>query len=95
MDRLEFSKSIDIDPIIQVKEYFDEIMGMYNLFGDYKNISITKNPNDISFDLLFKTEKEAKEMLNAVNGKSISLYYNDFTIMASDIDKCKITIYFK
>lgn len=76
MDRLEFSKSIGIDPELQIKNYFNEVMGMYNLFGKYKNISIQGSVSEqvVSFDLLFKDKKEAKELGVAINNTYTKIY---------------------
>ena len=40
MDRIEFSKSINIDPVTQVKNCFDEVMALYSLIEgiDYEYI---------------------------------------------------------
>lgn len=40
MDRIEFSKSINIDPVTQVKDCFDEVMALYDLIEgiDYEYI---------------------------------------------------------
>lgn len=88
MDRLQFSESVGIDPEIQLKEHFDEIMGMYNLFGEFENISI-KGPvkeESISFDLLFKDQKEAKELGTGINGNIIKIYGLLYTIHSSYSD---------
>lgn len=93
MDRIQFSESLDINPAIQVKNYFNEVMGMYNLFGEYDNVSIRGSVSDqsISFALSFKTEKEAKEMHKAVNGSRMPLY-GEFYSIQSICDKKILTI---
>lgn len=93
MDRLEFSESIDIDRTVQLKDFFNEIMGLYNLIADYKNVSVSGSVKDqeVSFDLLFKTEKESKEMHSLVNMKRIYLYGSSYMIN-SNINKKTLTL---
>ena len=82
MDRLEFSESVGVDPEIQLRRHFDEVMGMYNLFGEFENISIKGSVKEesISFDLLFKDQKEAKELGTAIDGNNIIIYGLLYTI---------------
>jgi len=85
MDRIEFSESLGVDPSTQIKEHFNQIMGMYNLFGEYENLTIrgSVDNKELSFALLFKTEKEAKDMHRAVDGCKLPLYGVDYRIHSS------------
>lgn len=93
VDRIEFSESLGVDPSTQIKQYFNEIMGVYNLFGEYENLSIKGSVNDqsMSFALLFKTEKEAKDMHSVVSGRKLQLYGELYKI-ASERSKKTLTI---
>lgn len=93
MDRIEFSESLGVEPSTQIKEYFNEIMGMYNLFGEYENLTIRGSVEDhiLSFALLFKTEKEAKDMHSVVDGRKLQLYGDNYKIH-SDRTKKTLTI---
>ena len=93
MDRIEFSKSLGVEPSTQIKEYFNEIMGIYNLFGEYENLTIRGSVKDevLSFALLFKTEKEAKDMHSVVDGRRLQLYGDDYRIH-SNRNKKTLTI---
>lgn len=93
MDRIEFSESLGVEPSTQIKEYFNEIMGIYNLFGEYENLTIRGSVKDevLSFALLFKTEKEAKDMHSVVDGRRLQLYGDDYRIH-SNRNKKTLTI---
>ena len=89
MDRIEFSESLGVDPSTQIKEYFNQVMGIYNLFGEYDNLTIKGSVEDhqLSFALLFKTEKEAKDMHGAVDGCKIQLYGEYYRIHSTRLKK--------
>ena len=57
MDRIEFAKSIDIDKVTQMKWFFNEIMGFYNLIEgynyDYIHGSIDEVKKTIKFTVSF------------------------------------------
>lgn len=93
MDRLEFSKSLDVDPVIQVKNYFNEIMGAYNLFGKYEGLTVKGlvDNQSISFALSFETEKEAEDMHNVINGSTMYIY-DDIYIISSIIYSNNLTV---
>lgn len=93
MDRIKFSESLGVDPSTQIKEYFNQVMGIYNLFGEYENLTIrgSVDNHELSFALLFKTEKEAKDMHSVVNERKIQLY-GDYYRIHSDRSKKTLTI---
>lgn len=90
MDRLQFSKSIGVNQELQIKEYFNEIMGMYNLFGEYENISVqgTVSGEVISFNLVFKSDDEdAKSLARAIDNVLIRIYGVLYRIKATSDGK--------
>lgn len=69
MDRIAFVQSIKgLSVEDQIKKCFDEVMGMYNLFGDYGTMDITVGPQNYrgearyTFDLRFNTKEEASQL---------------------------------
>lgn len=77
MDRLDFSKSIDIDPVTQIEKLFNEIMAMYDLVGGYNYLSIhgfINGNNTVSFSVLFSSDDEAKQVYDTVVNKQIAIY---------------------
>lgn len=87
MNRLDFAKSIDYsDTNIEtaIKEYFDEVMALYDLVARYNNFSIQSNISntDISFNLTFNNKKELNIFKNIVSETRIYKYNKIF--------KCKI-----
>lgn len=77
-DRITFTKNIDCNDISHiVKEYFDEIMALYDLVGTYNNFSIksdTCSTPFILFNLTFESEVDSIQILNVVNGTEIRKY---------------------
>ena len=76
MDIVAFSKSIDNDPVSLVKDYFDELMAMYDLFGSYDGISITSSITDdqpISFWITFDSKTSAEEMSKIATDREIMI----------------------
>lgn len=77
MDRLNFSKSIDIDPVTQIKYIFNEIMAMYDLVGksNYNSINGTINAdNTVSFCVVFNSIEEAQNVYDTIINKSVYIY---------------------
>ena len=87
MDRLDFSKSINIDPVVQVRCFFNETMTMYNLSEglNYSCIkgSIDDKDNSIQFSVEFGSENEAATAGGGLIGKNVSMYSQFFHIRGS------------
>lgn len=82
-DRISFTKSIDCDDIsLMIKDYFDEVMALYDLVGTYKNFNIKSNSDDtidmIVFNLIFKTNEDSMQIFNMVNNAEIRKYHRTF-----------------
>lgn len=83
MDRIDFSKSIDVDPVTQVKCYFTEIMAMYNLCeGQNYNLlrGFVNGENSIQFIISFNTPMEAMFAANTMLDKDMPIYNRVFHI---------------
>lgn len=81
-DRIAFTKSINCNDISHiVKDYFDEIMALYDLVGTYNNFYIkgdTDSGTTIVFSLIFETEEKAIQIFDTVNGHTIRKYGRTF-----------------
>lgn len=65
----------NIDDIQDIIKYFDELMALYDLIGQYGNIFINaNNNNDISFDIIFKGYDDALKLYNVIQRKEVSKY---------------------
>lgn len=83
MDRIDFSKSISIDPTLQIKVFFNEIMTMYNLVEgvDYTNIhGLVENETNISFAVTFDNIEKAIRTSHSIDGKIVQFYNCNFMI---------------
>lgn len=97
MDRIDFSKSIDVDPVTQVKCYFTEIMTMYNLCeGRNYNLlrGFVNEENVIQFIVSFSSPMEAMCAANIMLNKDIPMYNKVFHIGGS-ITGTNISLIFK
>lgn len=83
MDRLMFCQSINIDPALQVKDFFNEVMGMYNLVENldyrYINGSINEN-NKIQFTIGFDSPNTARIIESNLNGNIITVYNENYML---------------
>ena len=90
MDRIAFVQSIKgLSVQDQIKKCFDEVMGMYNLFGDYGTMEIRVGPQNNKgeerylFDLSFNTKEEASQLQTLLKNNPFILdaYYPNRRLM--------------
>lgn len=77
MDRTEFSNSIDDITSEDIINSFDSIMALYNIVNDYdyKNIKISKQPDEIaSFDIAFTKKESVQSVIELCNGMIVDIY---------------------
>ena len=97
MDRISFSKSIDVDPVTQVKYHFTEVMAMYNLCeGRNYNLlrGFVNEEKSIQFIISFNSVPEAESAANMIIGTDISFYNKVFHIDGS-LEGKELTLIFK
>lgn len=80
MDRIEFSKSINIDPVTQVKDCFDEVMALYDLIEgiDYEYIHGLIEEDEqhrVVFSISFMDEHTANAVMHNVNAQHMFIIY--------------------
>lgn len=83
MNSFDFVRRIDHDHICEIMaKFFDEIMVLYNLVGDKKDIIISTDTNcpSTKFILLMNTEKDAIELFNNLNNMVFTVYDDKFVI---------------
>lgn len=75
MDRIDFSKSLDIDTPIQVSNIFDEILTMYNLLANYEiNVNGTMNENGIIvINASFENTQEAIDASKVLHSEGMRI----------------------
>lgn len=101
MDRLVFCQSITgVDPALQVKDFFNEVMGMYNLVenSDYRYINGSINENNkIQFTIGFDSPNTATFMKNNLDGNIITVYNTEYMLseIVEDYNDNEITLEFK
>ena len=93
MDRICFSKSIDVDPVLQIKYFFNEVMAMYNLIEgvNYKYIHGLVQENEINFVISFDTAKEVSIVHDSLIGKLVQIYNSNFKIHGY-INNCDLSV---
>lgn len=85
MDRIAFSKSIGVDQELQIKDHFDQIMAIYNLFGECEDISIqgTVSGECISFNISLSCDEDALKLSNGIDEVYTRIYGVLFKIHAT------------
>lgn len=94
MNRLEFVKHIDDNSIpFTVIQYFDQLMGLYNLVRDYMISSIKINDDTINLSIKFANPNEANKAYTTIPNE-ICMYNSQMKLIKcikdNDID---ITLY--
>lgn len=98
MNRLEFSKSIiNVDPVTQVRLFFNETMAMYNL-SEGLNYNCIKgfidNEDSIKFVITFNlSSEEINKIANDIIGRSVSIY-NKVFLINGDVTGTEMTLRF-
>lgn len=98
MDRINFSGSIDVDPVMQVRYYFNEVMAMYD-FVEGLNYNLIQgfinDENLIQFTVQFNTPEEAKTASTKIlNNTNVLLYNKKFNINGS-VSGSKLLLVFR
>ena len=82
MDRIDFTHKVKSNVSIEqiVRYYFDEIMSLYDVLGEYNDFNIQGNFSDaITFNVKFKTKREALTLMKAnSNPRTINIYDRQF-----------------
>lgn len=90
VDRICFTKNINGNISLEeiIKEYFDEVMALYDLIGVYNNFSIEGSIENakIRFDITFNSKKDATFIFSVVNGCVINKYNKLFKCNVQHID---------
>lgn len=88
MDRIDFSKSLDIDTPIQVSNIFDEILTMYNLLANYEiNVNGTMNENSIIvINASFENTQEAIDASKVLHSEGMRINDELYSLI-NELDK--------
>lgn len=80
-DRINFIKNIDcnISLIDIFKEYFDEVMALYDLVGTYKDYTVKGDVDkSIVFNITFTNEDDALKLKDIIDNITITKYNKSF-----------------
>ena len=96
MDRCKFISTLSSSSNVSVEDYilnyFNEIMILYNLFGDCDNVSISIDNGIINpFNILFKNDIDAAKMHNHINKMPLYIYDKKY-IIHSDVNGNSIKV---
>lgn len=88
MDRIDFSKSLDIDTPIQVSNIFNEILTMYNLLADYEiNVNGTMSENGIIvINASFENTQEAIDASKVLHSEGMRINDELYSLI-NELDK--------
>ena len=92
MDRCRFINSLSSSSDISIEEYilnhFEEVMLLYNLFGNCDTVNISVDNKIINpFTIAFKNKKDANEMQGLINGTFLHIYGDKYFINSVVDDK--------
>lgn len=87
----EFATMIKSDnAATMIKQYFDEIMVLYDIIGHREDIFISTGNNlnnTTEFKLELNSEKSARELFNRLNGVTFSAYNDQYLITMTNQGK--------
>jgi hypothetical protein len=82
-DRIHFAQDISTEktPVEDIiKKCFDEVMSLYNIIGNYTDNNVTSDFDDLSFQIAFESEDEAKTILAATGTThTVNIYGRQFS----------------
>lgn len=82
MNRLEFVKCVDTSIPFAVIQYFDQLMGLYNLVRDYMISSIKINDSNINLSMSFANPNDANLAYSTIPNE-ICMYESQFKLIKS------------
>lgn len=80
-DRINFIKNIDcnISLIDIFKQYFDEVMALYDLVGTCKDFTVKGDVEEtIIFNITFTKDSDAKKLKSIIDNITITKYNRNF-----------------
>lgn len=97
VDRCGFIASLSSSSGTRVEDYilnhFEEVMLLYDIFGNFENLHISVDKNIINpFNISFTNEKDALEMNNLINGTTLHIYGDKYFIGSEVINNKLIKV---
>lgn len=91
LDRCEFISTLSSSSNISVEDYilnyFNEIMLLYNLFGDCDSVISIDGGAISPFNILFNSSEDAIKMHNYINGMPLRIYDTKYIVNSIVSDK--------
>lgn len=75
MNRIDFSGAIENMNDNDITKQFDEVMLLYDIVGDYENITISNSSDEIaSFDVSFESVEYADKLIKECHDITIRIH---------------------
>ena len=77
MDRIAFSKSLGVDPVVLMERYFEQFTGIYDIFSTQEvHIEVDEiyEGQPIPFKITFDSELSEDDLKKIVSDKEFDLY---------------------
>ena len=89
IDRLDFSKSIEMNDDSTIIDWFNQVMVLFNLVNKYdiKSVKGIVNESNISFNIEFKKVSEAKEASTIMVLDKLTVYDELYSLSNTRQDK--------
>ena len=80
---------------VLLTSFFDQFTILYNIIGEYENLSVSKDMNNMSFTIHTPSPEVTDSIVNRVQGEVVQVYNHIFTVSISRIGPTDLIIYIK
>lgn len=96
MDRITFSKSLGVDPVLLMEQYFEQFTGIYVIFSTQQvHIEVDEiwEGQPIPFKITFDSELSEDDLQKLISDREVTLYDRTYTIGGTIESPTTITLY--
>lgn len=96
MDRIAFSKSLGVDPVVLMERYFEQFTGIYDIFSTQQvHIEVEEiyEGQPIPFKVTFDLELSEDDLQKIVSEKEVTLYDHVYTMSGTVESATTVILY--
>lgn len=96
MDRITFSKSLGVDPVVLLQRYFEQFTGIYVLFSTQQvhiKVEEVYEGQPLPFKITFDFELSEDDLKKLVSDKVFELYSQKYMMSGEIESSTTVTLY--
>lgn len=96
MDRIAFSKSLGVDPVVLMERYFEQFTGIYDIFSAQEvhiEVDDIYEGQPIPFKITFDSELSKDDLQKIVSDKEFDLYGSKYQMGGEPLSSNQVVLY--